>query len=179
MTDLKFTLNDYLPNSNRLLAIDLEWAKNWQAVEKTVPFCFNMHAIHLPTPELMCKCIESFKMESHSLFRDKHETTTEFLVRVDKLIASNALDENTLVMGHQVSSDLHTMKQHSDVELGAVSMLIERLKSRKEQQTLFPGVFDTRYDIRSRIVGQEKLRDVSLRLGVYAIQFELTKTLSM
>ncbi|MCL5093568.1 MAG: hypothetical protein M1355_00305 [Patescibacteria group bacterium] len=177
--EYKFSFNGGidLKNDNlKIVAIDLEWAKNWRAVDKTVPFCFTLHAIELPDSN-SSDCIRSFKMSAHSLFKKENEKVTDFLVRVDRMIGRFITDK-TLVIGHQISSDLHTMRQHSDIELSIVNLLIDKLKLRKVNREL-PSVFDTRYDINSRILGQEKLRDVSIRLGIKAIQFELNKGLSL
>jgi hypothetical protein len=188
-----------------IVSIDLEWAKNWKAIEKTVPFCFALHVIYVPKVvynSALCPCINAFKMTADVLWRSPEETTTAFLLRINKLIGAQFDHKNTVVVGHQISSDLHCMLQHSAETLSHIKKIAEQFTKRKNRrgkvssgQSLFPSlsqsapatsiwddkfnVFDTRYDIRSKIKGQERLRDVSLRLGVYAIQFELSPVLSL
>jgi len=186
-----------------IVGIDLEWAKNWKAVEKTVPFCFALHVIYLPEMGYSSDlCINAFKMTADVLWRGHKEVITTFLLRIDKLIGTQLNHKNTVVVGHQISSDLHCMLQHSTETLSHIKKIAERFTGRKQrrgkvssgQLSLLgsseyaprtPGwgddfsVFDTRYDIQGKIKGQERLRDVSLRSRVYAIQFELSPSLSL
>ena len=67
------------------------------------------------------------------------------------------------------------MSDNSDQTLILASELMPE-KSRKDKKiTSGFSVADTRYDIPSRIIGDEKLRNVSLRLNIFAIQTELDK----
>jgi hypothetical protein len=165
-----------------IVSIDLEWAKNWKAVTKMVPFCFASHIIYLPSKSHnIIECINSLKMVADVFFRGFNETITEFLQRIDKFIETQLIHKNTVVVGHQINSDLYCMIQNSLENLPCIKKIIERFKERRKKNKVIDdfNVFDTRYDIQNKVKGKERLRDVSLRLKVYAIQFEISNSLSL
>lgn len=161
----------------RIVAIDTEWAKNWKAEEKVVPFCCSFHTIYLDdiTDPIV---LEDPCMESEMYFRSKRDSTQDYIDKVEKILSSY-INEDTLFVGHQLSSDLHTFVQNSTKRLDSLSLLIESLRLRKNKNTdrRVLNVMDTRYDIKNRLRGNggEKLRNVSLRCKVYAIQNELNE----
>jgi hypothetical protein len=186
-----FELNPEKEGNRRIIGIDLEWAKNWSKDEKVFPFSFASHTIYLPFKS--DPCIGNFKMHADILFRGFEEATTEFLSKIDEFIGKEVLKNNTVIVGHQISSDIWCMLNSSKKVLPNVQTIAEKFNIRRTNSrnlsnpSLFNfktrqidfKVFDTRYDISSRVRGQERLRDVSLRLGVYAIQFELSPKLSL
>lgn len=159
----------------RLIAIDSEWSKNWRSPEKFKPFLITVHSIYIDKLENMeIIDIDLLDMETEIFFRGDNSTTQNYLISIDNILGKY-IDSNTTIVGHQLSSDLHTMKQCSNKNLPNVSYIIECMKNRKTPDLGYPIVFDTRYDIKKRIPGEEKLRTVSLRMGIFAVQTELDK----
>jgi len=162
-------------DASRLVALDIEWAKNWRAVEKIVPFCACLHSIYL-TPTIQLLDADAMSMESQLLFRGNSQTTQDFVSEVDRLLTPHVRSKCTM-LGHQLSSDLHTLRQCSHLPLVGVSDLIDKFRNRHTKDSTGAGasVGDTRYDLVSRVTGNgaEKLRNVSLRLGVIAVQTEI------
>jgi hypothetical protein len=177
MNNYHFKLSTGIKNSHdRIVAVDTEWAKNWKADEKIVPFCTSVHIIY---PEVTGNIIDIDKlcMESELYFRNKYDSTQDYINMVESIFAQY-VDDSTLLIGHQLSSDLHTLVQCSKIKLDTVEHLISCFRSRKlNKQNKGFKVADTRYDIKSRVVGNgsEKLRNVSLRLNIFAIQNEINK----
>jgi hypothetical protein len=161
----------------RIVTVDTEWAKNWKAKEKIVPFCTCIHSIYFQGIGDVID-IDNLYMESELYFRSSGDSTQDYVNNVNSLL-EHYLDEKTTLGGHQFSSDLHTLLQCSKVKLDAVTRLVELFRERKRQE-LFnfgPRVMDTRYDIKHRMTGNgaEKLRNVSLRLKIFAVQNELNQ----
>ena len=165
------------PSSNkRIVTIDTEWAKNWRAKEKFVPFCTSIHSIYLENIYDVID-IDNLYMESELYFRSKSDSTQDYINQVENML-SKYVDDNTVIVGHQISSDLHTLVQCSKVKLNTVELLIKLFKERKKTNYLnVLKVADTRYDIKNRKRGNgaEKLRNVSLRLKIIAVQNELNE----
>lgn len=157
----------------RLVAIDTEWCKNWTAEEKFIPFLITIHTIYIEQlPKILD--IDKLSMKTEIIFRDDNISTNNYLKIIDDTLKSYINDDTTII-GHQFSSDLHTMKQCSSNMLPTIELLISSLKNRKSKNNMLQSVADTRYDIKSRIVKEEKLRTVSLRMGIFAVQNELDK----
>jgi len=175
MNNYHFKLSTGIKKSpDRIVAVDTEWAKNWKADEKIVPFCTSVHIIY---PDLTGSIIDidKFCMESELYFRSKHDSTQDYINIVENII-TQYVDDSTLFIGHQLSSDLHTLVQCSKIKLDTVEHLISCFRSRKSKKDNKGfQVADTRYDIINRLVGNggEKLRNVSLRLNIFAIQNEI------
>ena len=93
---------------NRIVAIDTEWAKNWKADEKFVPFCLAVHSIYLPEQYAFSLVnIDSLCMETELYFRSTDDTVQDYIDKAE-LIFSRYVNDSTLFVGHQVTSDLHT-----------------------------------------------------------------------
>ncbi len=161
----------------RIVAIDTEWAKNWKAKEKVVPFCCSFHTIYLGGI-LDTIVLNDLYMESEIYFRSQNDSTQDYIDKVEKILSSY-IDNDTIFIGHQLSSDLHTFVHNSSNRLGNILWLIESIRLRKNRNVnkKILSVIDTRYDIKNRIKGNggEKLRNVSLRYKVYAVQNELNE----
>lgn len=158
----------------RIAAIDTEWAKNWRAAEPIVPFCSCIHSIYTSGLTNVLD-IDHLHMETELYFRSLDESTEEYAQTVDNLL-SHYIDPSTTLVGHQISTDLHTLRRCSGLDLPSVNHLIGSFATRKGADAdSSPKVADTRYDIRNRVRadGGEKLRNVSLRFKIYAVQTEL------
>ncbi len=174
--DLHVSFGD-IGSRKRIVSIDSEWAKNWKAKEKFIPFCIGIHSIYLDEIGNFLD-IDKLHMETELYFRENYESTQDYIENVESIL-SKYIDDNTLILGHQLNSDLYTFVHCSNKKLNTIEQLIDAFKTRKN----FRGadnkkgftVADTRYDINNRIKGQEKLRSVSLRLNVFAIQNELNE----
>lgn len=159
----------------KIVAIDTEWAKNWKAAEKFVPFCATVHVLYPPdAPEILDP--DRWAMDAELYFRSVDESVQDYAEAVDRILARQ-LSGPTVVVGHQITSDLHVLRQLAGIRLPAVESVLAGFAARR---TLLDGckdviVRDTRYDIASRQTGNgaEKLRNVSLRLRVFAVQNEL------
>lgn len=163
-----------------IVSIDTEWAKNWSSKEKFVPFCITIHSVYLQDIQNEIIDIDNLNMESELYFRSKRDTTQDFIDRVEKMLEKYINNDGVTLIGHQLSSDLHTLVQCSQKKLDNVEYLIQQFKVRKSKKGQIHNennfkVADTRYDIKNRILGDEKLRNVSLRLKIFAIQTELDK----
>lgn len=162
----------------RIVAIDTEWAKNWKSEIKTDPFCLCIHSIYFDFNEKIKTInLDDLYMESELYFRNDNESMQEY-IDISDLLISKYLNKKTLFLGHQISSDLHTFINCSKRQLTSISQLVNLCKNRKTKKLgEYPNIADTRYDIKQRITGngQEKLRNVSLRLKVFAVQNELNK----
>lgn len=172
----KFSKGDNM-GQKKIVAIDTEWAKNWRAEEKVVPFCCSFHTIYLEGIKDIID-IDNVSMSSETYFRSREDSIQDYIDKVD-LLVSRYMTEGTAFVGHQLSSDLHTFVQQSKKPLKNIPCLIESLRFRKKSDKAATfSMFDTRYDIKNRIRGGggEKLRNVSLRYKVYAIQNELNNT---
>ncbi|MFN4149312.1 MAG: hypothetical protein ACK4IX_00060 [Candidatus Sericytochromatia bacterium] len=165
-----------LKNKKKIVSLDTEWAKNWRAKEKFIPFCACLHTIYIDNVYDVID-LNNIEMVSELYFRSKHETTIEYLKTIDHIIG-NHIDDTTLFVGHQLSSDLHSLQNLSDLSLDNVKNLIDIFKLRKDRAKFHElTTFDTRYDIKNRVIGNgnEKLRNVSIRYNVFAVQKELDK----
>ncbi|MEK7432849.1 MAG: hypothetical protein AABZ74_06940 [Cyanobacteriota bacterium] len=163
-------------NKKRIVSIDTEWAKNWKAEEKFIPFCACFHTVYIDTIIDVIN-LNNIEMTSELYFRGKNETSEEYVSNIDDILGTY-INNSTLFVGHQISSDLHSLSNSSKKLLSNVNLLIENFRIRKEKIPFEElSIFDTRYDIKNRVVGDggEKLRNVSLRYKVLAVQTELDK----
>lgn len=177
MNNNYFNLKFGIPKGKkRIVALDTEWAKNWRAKEKFIPFCMTIHSIYFDENNYDNLLeLDDFYMKSELYFRNKKETSATFVRNIDELLGKY-LTGDTIFIGHQLSSDLHSLISCSDRVLKNVELIKYYLQNRKSQnQPNKFSVADTRYDIPSRIRGDEKLRNVSLRLNIFAVQTELDK----
>jgi len=165
-----------ISSKKRIVAIDTEWAKNWRAEEKVIPFCCSFHTIYIDNA-LSTIDLDDICMESEIYFRSQTDSTQGYIDKVEQILSSY-IDYDTIFVGHQLSSDLYTFVQNSKNKLDNTLYLIESLRLRKKKGSgKMLSVIDTRYDIKNRIRGNggEKLRNVSLKYKVYAIQNELNE----
>lgn len=161
-----------------IVAIDTEWAKNWRTPVTFEPFCAAVHVLDVPERYRVLN-IESWSMRTELYFRSADETVTSYAKAVDEMVARHVSDRS-VVVGHQLSSDLHLLRRNSAARLPMIDEILERFRTRHSSDEP-RGTFvvrDTRYDIRNRVTGDggEKLRNVSLRLHVFAVQTELRGT---
>jgi len=160
----------------RIIAIDTETAKNWRAENKFIPFCASFFSIYYdPMNTDKQLNIDDLYVECEIYFRDETHDTATYLNNVNSMIGKYLASDNTTVVGHQLTSDLFSLKNLSNEHLDSVETLITEFKNRRKTNSGSFRVADTRYDIPSRVIGDEKLRNVSLRLNIFAIQFELDK----
>lgn len=162
--------------TNRIVAIDTETAKNWRAQNKFIPFCASFFSIYYDNMNTDSQLnIEDLYVECEIYFRDETHDTAHYLSTVNDMIGKYLNSDNTTIVGHQLSSDLFSLKNLANETLDNVESLIIGFKNRKNDTAGSFKVADTRYDIPSRVLGDEKLRNVSLRLNIFAIQNELDK----
>jgi hypothetical protein len=158
----------------RIVAVDTEWAKNWRAPEPFVPFCSSIHSIF--TDGITDKIdLDRLCMETELYFRADDQTNEEYAKAINDMLRRYG-DCDTTLVGHQLSSDLHTLKYCSPAKVDTVEFIIDQFKRRKGiRGPDSMKVADTRYDIKDRVSkkGGEKLRNVSLRMRIFAVQTEL------
>ncbi len=161
----------------RIVAIDTETAKNWRSTIKFIPFCASFFSIYYDSKNInQAIDIENLYIECEVYFRDNEHSTSDYLKNVNNMIGRYLNSPvKTTIVGHQLTIDLFSLKNMSSEKLDNVELLIERCKKRKMQENDNLQVDDTRYDIQNRIIGEEKLRTVSLRLNIFAVQNELEK----
>lgn len=162
--------------TEKIVAIDTEWAKNWKAKEKFVPFCLALHSIYLPQKEnFPIMDIDDLCMDSELYFRSENDTIQDYIDKAECII-SKYINSSTLLVGHQLTSDIYTFLHSSSKDLIGLSSLITGFRERNQpDSTKKIRVADTRYDIKNRVTGNgsEKLRNVSLRLKIFGVQTEL------
>lgn len=166
-----------IQDAKRIVAIDTETAKNWRATEKFLPFCANFFSILYPMPGGEMKFgLDNLYFESETYFKSPTENTQSYLEKVDSILSKYLSDGiDTTFVGHQLSSDLCSLRNLSTNHLQSVSNLINGLQNRKKPGHSYPHVVDTRYDIKGRKLGEERLRCVSLRMSIIAVQNELNE----
>lgn len=178
MPDLHIRLKkNGLRGGQRIVSVDTEWAKNWSATEKFVPFCAAVHVLYPPESPLIFD-IENWAMDAELYFRSQNESASDYALAVDKMVG-RYIRPQTVFVGHQLSSDLHMLRKIAQRPLKTVDAILAGFASRRHSKTNARLVVrDTRYDIRNRMTGDggEKLRNVSLRLRIFAVQNELMST---
>ena len=73
----------------RIVSLDIEWAKNWRAKEKFVPFCVSIHSIYYDDRDNSSNLnLYNLYMKSELYFRKPNDTSSSFVEHVDKILGS-------------------------------------------------------------------------------------------
>lgn len=152
-----------------LVSFDLEWTKNYKIKNGNKPFCFSfvyVNADKLPSN------LEELKFGYISYYVDRIGEEFELIDVADRILA-NFLNEKSLIVGHQLSSDISVLLNYSKDTPEEFIQLKEFWHSRKADKSM-ARVLDTRYDLGAMLKNKSRrLVDVCTELNLDVSQPEL------
>lgn len=154
-----------------VVALDVEWTKNYQIKDGSWPFCYSMVLLRWPHDgENLSSYPTSFGFKS--LYVTQEDDEPALIAALDRDLRS-LLASDSILCGHQLSSDLSVVRNASASTLGGVERTYELWRTRRGKDG---RVFDTRYDIDHLPVGaSRRLVDVCGDLELDVTQPELAR----
>jgi hypothetical protein len=145
-------------------ALDVEWAKNYRIKDGSRPFCYSLVLLRWPRDgDDLSTYPASFGFKSVYVTRKGDETA--LIAALDGDLQAWLASDSVLV-GHQLSSDLSVVKNASASTLVGLEGAYELWRTRRNEDG---RVFDTRYDVDHLPIGaSRRLVDVcgDLKLDV-------------
>jgi len=162
----KLSLNQYQLS---LVSFDLEWTKNFKITGGNKPFCFSYIYFN---PVIKVEDIETTLEFSFISCYINSESEIESLVNRANELLDLFLSSNTLIIGHQLSSDIAVILQNSNSNSTSFSTLKKSWHSRKNDN--FSMIFDTRYDMNNLLKNKSRrLVDICIECNLGVTQPEL------
>lgn len=160
------------PKGYQLAAsIDVEWSKNYRIKNGNVPFCWSVTWLQFPASGV-ARLPSEFAYRS-AYVADNNETQ-DLIDAADTMIGT-VLGSADMIIGHQLSSDLATLRNASRRSLPAVESLRSLWHGRRREKQS-PVVIDSRYDSDSLLAGpSRRLVDVCTELKLDVTQPELAR----
>lgn len=162
----------YFAKGRRMVAaLDLEWTKNYSIRNGSRPFCYSISIIEVPN-ETVSVATHPISFGFKSVYVENPDEEGTLLRRLDDDLADLRASE-TVMCGHQLSSDLSVALAASSEDLDNVSALYDSWRVRKSEYR----VIDTRYDVDSLVrTKSRRLVDVATELGLDVTQPELGRS---
>ena len=159
-----------IPVANTIIvSYDLEWTKNYKIKNGNKPFCFSFVYFDLSTS---IKDLESLDFGFCSYYIEKNEEIPD-LIKISDDILSDFLKKKCIILGHQISSDISVLVNHSP-EITPKFQELKELWHKRKTETEYPVIFDTRYDLDRMLENKSRrLVDVCTELNLDVRQPEL------
>lgn len=156
-----------------VVALDIEWTKNYKIKNGSRPFCYSMVLLSWP-PDGPCSIADypttfGFK----SVYVTSAGDESDLITSLDRDLQGWLMSDSILT-GHQLSSDLSVIQNAADGRsLPGVQGVYDLWRTR---QATGSRVFDTRYDVSSLPLGHSRrLVDVCANLKLDVVQPELAR----
>lgn len=160
-------------STQRMIAsLDVEWTKNYRIKGGSLPFCYSISMVHVPEGRpSVTDFPASFGFKSVYIDDDSERDAMLEELNADlKLL----FESGSILVGHQLSSDLSVVEAAARIELPSVQLARDRWRERRNDEE--PSVFDTRYDIdHLSLQKSRRLVDVCYDLGLEVTQPELRR----
>ncbi len=152
-------------------ALDVEWTKNYQIKDGSRPFCYSLVLLRWPQEgDDLSTYPASFGFKSVYVTQEDDETA--LIAALDSDLKA-WLASDSLLTGHQLSSDLSVVKNASASTLVGLEGAYELWRTRRSE---VGRVFDTRYDVDHLPIGaSRRLVDVCGDLKLDVRQPELAR----
>jgi hypothetical protein len=154
-----------------VVALDVEWTKNYQIKNGSRPFCYSLALLRWPHGgNDLSTYPASFGFKSVYVTQEGDEAA--LITSLDNDLQAWLISDSALT-GHQLSSDLSVVKNASASTLVGVEGAYELWRTRRSDDA---RVFDTRYDVDHLPVGaSRRLVDVCGDLKLDVRQPELAR----
>jgi hypothetical protein len=152
-------------------ALDVEWTKNYQIENGSRPFCYSLVLLRWPQDgDDLSTYPTSFGFKSVYVTKESDEAA--LIAALDGDLQA-WLASDSVLTGHQLSSDLSVVKNASTITLAGLEAAYELWRTRRSQDR---RVFDTRYDSDHLPIGvSRRLVDVCSDLKLDVTQPELSR----
>lgn len=170
---------DALPRT-LVVSFDLEWTKNYRIPNGSQPFCFSFVFLHETRMHSQSDRLLQFGLAARYVHH-RYEIP-RLIAEADALLRPiMARKSPTLIVGHQLSSDLAVLLNHaSTVPRNNIARLRDAWRQRQRHSMAVPvGVFDTRYDVGDFInTTSRRLVDVCLDCNLDVRQPEVQSSMT-
>jgi len=148
-----FDRSDFLLGTSErfVVALDVEWTKNYQIKNGSRPFCYSLVLLRWPQDgDDLSTFPASFGFKSVYVTQEGDEAA--LITALDNDLQA-WLASDSVLTGHQLSSDLSVVKNASANTLAGLEGTYELWRTRRSQNA---RVFDTRYDVDHLPVGASR-----------------------
>lgn len=154
-----------------VVALDVEWTKNYKIKNGSRPFCYSLVLLRWPQPGTdLTGYPSTFGFKSVYVSNADDEPT--LIAELDRDLQA-WLASDSLLTGHQLSSDLSVIRAAAGADLPGVDAAYGLWQSRRGEEG---RVFDTRYDVDHLPLGtSRRLVDVCSDLKLDVTQPELAR----
>jgi hypothetical protein len=154
-----------------VVTLDVEWTKNYKIRNGSRPFCYSLVLLRWPEPDADLNSYPTtfgFK----SVYVSHAEDEAALIAELDRDLQA-WLASDSVLAGHQLSSDLTVVKAAAGAQLVGVDATYELWQARRNGTA---RVFDTRYDVDHLPLGaSRRLVDVCSDLKLDVTQPELVR----
>jgi hypothetical protein len=163
------------PGTRLVVAVDVEWSKNYRIKGGNVPFCYSAVWLSLPRQGAKISLDRSSFWYRAAYVQDAGETKD--LVATVNQTLSALLGQADLIAGHQLSSDLAVLTAAAGEQLPGVAAARTAWHERRQAIDGRTRILDTRYDA-GHVLGcmSRRLVDVCTDLQLDVTQPELRGT---
>jgi len=149
-----------------IVALDVEWTKNYRSSEGLRPFCYSFVRVDADSRGVMHPCSAHYLSEYVSSADEEPD-----LLRHLSQTLSGWFGSGVQLAGHQLSTDLAIVDRASRTVQTVFPQARERWHLRQENHE----IFDTRYDVAPESLGPSRhLVDVCADFGLGVVQPELS-----
>lgn len=154
-----------------IVALDVEWTKNYRIKNGSRPFCYSLVFLPWPAADTPMRFPGTFGFKS--VYVSDADDEPALIVELDKDLRG-WLASTSILAGHQLSSDLSVVKAAASLQqVPGVNGAYELWRTRKQG---IGRIIDTRYDSDHLLQGaSRRLVDVCLELELDVTQPELAK----
>jgi hypothetical protein len=168
-------LSRHPPGTRLLAAIDVEWSKNYRVRGGNVPFCYSVVWLALPADDAPAG-LEVARFWYTSAYVQDSSEGPDLVARADSELAC-LMENASLIVGHQLCSDLGVLAATGPASRPAVAAAATAWRQRREELPGQPRFLDTRYDAGHLLACQSRrLVDVCADLRLEVTQPELRGT---
>ncbi len=157
-----------------LVAMDVEWTKNYRIRNGNIPFCYSLATITIPAHPAS-QPVPTGKLEfAFTSAYVEHADETQTLIRRADADLAHALGHARYLVGHQLSSDLATLTNAATNPPPAVTRARAAWAARRQPDPDRSQIVDTRYDTDQVLrCTSRRLVDICTDLGLDVTQPEL------
>jgi len=160
-----------------IISFDLEWTKNYKIKNGNKPFCFSYIYFYYPT---FPKRIEDLEFGFISHYVENIDEISDLVENADTFLHS-FLNQNGIILGHQLSSDISVILRYSNQPKTTNFSELKELWHRRKTVDIFSKlrVFDTRYDMETFLKQKSRrLVDVCDEFSFIVTQPELAYSMT-